>query len=75
MSERRLKIGVVGAGRMGALHARVLGKHPGFELVGVADTNQWRAQIAAWRAGTMPYRDHKDLLDKVDALVIAVPTE
>ncbi|MBI5596142.1 MAG: Gfo/Idh/MocA family oxidoreductase [Elusimicrobia bacterium] len=75
MSEPRLKIGVIGAGRMGALHARVLGKHPGYELVGVADTNQWRAQIAAWRAGTMPYRDHNDLLGKVDALVIAVPTE
>lgn len=72
---KRLKIGVVGAGRMGALHARTLGKHPGFDLVGVADTNRWRAQIAAWRAGTVPYTDHNDLLGKVDALIIAVPTE
>ncbi len=75
MSEKKLKVGVIGAGRMGTHHARVLGKHPGFELVGVADTNQWRAQLAAWRAGGLAYRDFKDLLGKVDAVVIAVPTE
>ncbi|MDE2292569.1 MAG: Gfo/Idh/MocA family oxidoreductase [Elusimicrobia bacterium] len=75
MTAKKLKIGVVGAGRMGANHARILGKHPGFELVGVCDTNQWRAQIAAWRAGALAYREVKDLLDKVDAVVVAVPTQ
>ncbi|MBI3300054.1 MAG: Gfo/Idh/MocA family oxidoreductase [Elusimicrobia bacterium] len=72
---KRLKIGVVGGGRMGSLHARILGKHPGFELVGVADTDRWRAQLVAWRAGTSPYKDYEDLIAKVDAVIVAVPTE
>jgi len=45
----RIKIGVIGAGKIGALHAKVLGKTQGFELCAVCDTNLWRAQFAATR--------------------------
>ena len=72
---QRVKIGVVGAGRMGMNHARVLAKHPGFEFVGVSDISRWRAQMASWRAGGQAFSDYRDLLGKVDALVVAVPTE
>ena len=71
----RVRIGVVGAGRMGMNHARVLAKHPGFEFVGVSDLNRWRAQMASWRAGGKAFTDYHDLLAKVDALIVAVPTE
>jgi len=71
----KIKFAVFGAGKMGTHHARVLGKHPEVELVGVCDMNAWRAQVAAWRGGALPYRDKQDLLQKVDAVVIAVPTE
>ncbi len=74
MTEGRIRFGVIGAGRMGSNHARILGKHPGVELVGVSDTNIWRAQIAAWRGGALAYRDYTDFLKKIDAVVIAVPT-
>jgi predicted dehydrogenase len=71
----RIRFGVIGAGRIGAHHARILGRHPGVELVGVCDTNMWRAQLAAWRGGGLAVRSYTDLLKKVDAVVVAVPTE
>ncbi len=70
-----IKIGVIGAGKIGSHHARILGKLPGVQLAGVCDINLWRAQLVAWRAGTVAYRDHADLLKQVDAAIIAVPTE
>ncbi|HBL18978.1 MAG: hypothetical protein A2X36_07480 [Elusimicrobia bacterium GWA2_69_24] len=75
MTRSKIRIAVVGAGKMGSLHARVSGKHPEVELVGVGDPNTWRAQLAAWRGGGLPYRDYKDLLGKADAAIIAVPTQ
>ncbi len=70
----RLRFGVIGAGRIGAQHARVLSRIPDIDLVGVCDTNLWRAQLASWQANTITVRDYQDLLKKVDAVVIAVPT-
>lgn len=70
----RVRVGVVGAGRIGGHHARILSKLPGVELRGVCDTNLWRAQLAAWKANSVAHRDYKDLLGQVDAVVIAVPT-
>ncbi|MBI5630372.1 MAG: Gfo/Idh/MocA family oxidoreductase [Elusimicrobia bacterium] len=69
-----IKVGVIGAGRIGSHHARILGKTPDVELVGICDTNLWRAQFVAWQSNSMAVREHKDLLGRVDAVVIAVPT-
>lgn len=75
MSDSKLRVGVIGAGKIGAQHARILGRMPEVRLVGVCDTNLWRAQLAAWRSGGMAFRHHKDILAQVDAAVVAVPTE
>jgi len=69
-----IKVGVIGAGKIGTHHARILSKIPDAEVVGVCDTNLWRAQIASWAANTVAIREYKDLLNKVDAVIIAVPT-
>lgn len=74
MSAKKIRFGVVGAGRMGSNHARILGNNPDVDFVGISDTNIWRAQIAAWRGGARAHRDYKDFLNKVDAVVVAVPT-
>jgi predicted dehydrogenase len=74
MNDSKVRIGVIGAGKMGALHAKSLSKIPDFELVGVCDQSLWRAQFAAWQHGTVALRDYNDLLTQVDAVVIAVPT-
>ncbi|MDD5655890.1 MAG: Gfo/Idh/MocA family oxidoreductase [Elusimicrobia bacterium] len=71
---RRIKIGVLGAGKIGTLHAKVLGKTPDFELSGVCDTNLWRAQFAAWQCNTVAARDYRDVIAKSDAIIVSVPT-
>ncbi|MFA6316625.1 MAG: Gfo/Idh/MocA family oxidoreductase [Elusimicrobiota bacterium] len=70
----KIRFAVIGAGKIGGHHARILSKLPDAELVGVCDTNLWRAQLAAWKADSVAVRDYRDLLGKVDAVVIAVPT-
>ncbi|MBI5625274.1 MAG: Gfo/Idh/MocA family oxidoreductase [Elusimicrobia bacterium] len=70
----KLKFAVIGAGKIGGHHSRILRSIPGVELVGVCDTNLWRAQLTAWKADSVAVRDYHDLLGKVDAVVIAVPT-
>ncbi|MDD5629978.1 MAG: Gfo/Idh/MocA family oxidoreductase [Elusimicrobia bacterium] len=71
---RRIKIGVLGAGKIGSLHAKVLTKTPDFELVAVCDTNLWRAQLAAWQCNTVAVRDYRDVIAKSDAVIVGVPT-
>ncbi|MBI4375442.1 MAG: Gfo/Idh/MocA family oxidoreductase [Elusimicrobia bacterium] len=70
----RVRVAVIGAGRIGNHHARILGRMPEVELVAVCDTNLWRAQLAAWQSNSVAVKRYQDALDKVDAVVIAVPT-
>jgi predicted dehydrogenase len=70
----KLRVAVIGAGKMGTHHARALSKLPDVELVGVCDTNVWKAQLAAWQSNTVAVRDYKDVLQRVDAVIVAVPT-
>ncbi|MDX6769529.1 MAG: Gfo/Idh/MocA family oxidoreductase [Elusimicrobiota bacterium] len=74
MTQSKIRVAVIGAGKMGGYHAKSLSKIPDVELVGVCDTNVWRAQLAAWQANTVAVRDYKDVLGRVDAVVVAVPT-
>ncbi|MBI5244608.1 MAG: Gfo/Idh/MocA family oxidoreductase [Elusimicrobia bacterium] len=75
MKPNKLRFAVIGAGRIGAHHARIIGRHPDAELVGVCDPNVWRAQVLAWRTGALAYRDYRQILDRIDAAVVAVPTD
>ena len=74
MTQSKIRVAVVGAGKMGGYHAKAFSKNPDVELVGVCDTNVWRAQLAAWQANTVAVRDYKDVLGRVDAVIVAVPT-
>ena len=75
MSEAaKIRVAVVGAGKMGGYHAKYLSKNPDVELVGVCDTIGWKAQLAAWQANTVAIRDYREALGRVDAVVVAVPT-
>jgi predicted dehydrogenase len=70
----KIRVAVIGAGKMGTYHAKLLGKTPDVDLVGVCDTNVWKAQLAAWQSNSVAVRDYKDVLGRVDAVVVAVPT-
>jgi predicted dehydrogenase len=71
---RRIRLGVVGAGRLGGFHAQKLAALPDVELVGVADPAADRRNRVALQCRTRPLSHHRQLLDRVDAAVIAAPT-
>jgi len=71
---KNIRIGVVGTGHLGQYHARILAKIKNCELVGIADIDKKVARRIAHVCKTEAFFDHKDLLDKVDAISIAVPT-
>src|SRR5215468_2943031 len=70
-----LRIGVIGVGFLGKHHARILSAMPGVTLVGVVDKNLGRATEIASQYGARPSLDARELMGKVDAVTIAVPTE
>lgn len=69
-----LRIAVVGVGQLGQHHARLLAPMDGVALTGVVDTRPERAREIAARHGVEAFTDARDVLDRVDAVCIAVPT-
>jgi len=68
------RVAVVGAGRMGKLHARVLSELPGAQLVCVVDVNAATAEAVARQRNCQALTDPAAAVPRVDAAVIAVPT-
>jgi predicted dehydrogenase len=69
-----MRTAVVGAGKMGEIHARVYDQLPQCDFVAVVDIDTERAERLAERYGAEPYADCTDILGKVDAVTIATPT-
>jgi predicted dehydrogenase len=74
-SDTPLRVAVIGVGHLGRHHARILSTLPGATLVGVVDVKPERAAEIAAAHGSRSFTDYHDLLDQVDAVSIAVPTE
>lgn len=70
----RLKVGVVGVGHLGRHHARVLAAMPEVELVGVVDGRPEQARAVAEACQCQAFSDYRELLDRIDAVSVAVPT-
>lgn len=71
-----LRFGVIGAGRIGQVHAESVATTEGAELVMVADVFIDGAKKAAERFGAVATDDPMQLFDKskVDAVIVASPT-
>lgn len=74
MSGTPLRLGVVGVGHLGRHHARLLAGMPGATLVAAVDLDRSRAEAAVAGTGADALTDYRELLDKVDAVTVAVPT-
>jgi len=73
----KLRIGVIGTGHLGSLHARVyssLRPKYGITLAGVCDIDREVAEDVAKKYNTTPCTDYHDLIGQVDAVSIVVPT-
>lgn len=74
MEETKLRTAVVGAGKMGTIHAKVYSQLPNSELVAVVDTDERKAKSLAEKHGCAAFTNGADILDRVDAVTIATPT-
>ncbi len=71
----KLKVGVIGTGKMGRNHVRNYADEIGrFELVGVYDENNQTAKKVAQQFNTRAFKDMSELLDEVDAVSVVVPS-
>ena len=69
-----LRVGVVGVGHLGQHHARLLSAMPGTALVAVADIDPSRALEVGSRYQAASVAHWSELIGRVDAVSIAVPT-
>lgn len=74
MSNEKIRTAVIGAGKMGSIHAKVYRQLPESELVAVVDVDPAKAAQLAEQHGCPACTDCAEILDKVDAVTIATPT-
>jgi predicted dehydrogenase len=76
MTAGSLRVGVIGAGRMGRNHVETWERLPGAEVVAVCDPDPEAAAAAVARRRIDAYADPADLLarDDVEAVSVVVPT-
>jgi len=72
---QRLRVGVVGIGYLGRFHAEKYAAIPEADLVGLADLLPERTKEWADKLRTEAFASHRDLLGKVDAVSVVVPTD
>ena len=77
-SGERVKVGIIGAGFIGQLHAEALARVPNAEVVAVASPSAGRGEAlaAAWGI-PRHYTDYRDLLqrDDLDLVTLGVPND
>lgn len=70
----KVKVGVIGVGRMGKYHAGILSELPEVELAAVVDIDSKVRKVIEDNFNAPGFESYKDLYGKVDAAVVAVPT-
>lgn len=71
---RKIRLGVVGVGYLGRLHAQKIASFDDVEFVGVSDANPAHGKAVAEECGTAWFPSHRELVERVDGISIAVPT-
>ncbi len=69
-----LRVGVIGAGKLGLTHIQQLKEIDFFEVVGFFDSNLEQAQIVSGQTGIEYFDDVDELIDIVDVVDIVKPT-
>lgn len=70
----KLKLAVIGAGHLGRIHAKLAKGNEHFEVVGVADPVPSALQTVGLDLELPTCEDYKQLIDKIDAAIVATPT-
>jgi len=71
---KKQRTAVIGAGKMGGIHAKVYDKIEGCELVAVVDSQKEKAVKLAEQYNCKALTDCNELIGQVDAVTISAPT-
>jgi predicted dehydrogenase len=71
----QIKLGIVGVGHLGSVHARLASSIPAIDLVGVYDIDQSRCLDVASSCSSRAFDALPELLREADAVCIVAPTE
>lgn len=71
---KTVNVAVIGVGHLGSIHAAIYAKLKESKLAGVCDIDEDRGKAVARQLNTCFYPDYNDLIGKIDAASIAVPT-
>ena len=74
MSDKKIKVGVVGVGALGRHHARLHNINPEAELVGIYDSNPQVAKVISNEFGVKIFETIEELAEASEAMSIAVPS-
>lgn len=69
-----IRVAVIGVGKAGSLHTKAYSRLKGAELVGICDIDNEKARTIAEQFSTQSFADYRNLIKKIDAVSIAVPT-
>jgi len=73
MATPDLRAAIIGAGRLGTLHAQKYARAPGVKLAFIVDIDRDRACALATATGAIALADHRELAGRVDLATVAVP--
>lgn len=72
--KKQIRTAVIGVGYLGKFHAEKYASLENSDLVAVVDIDRKRADEVAAKVGTKGFADYRDIIDKVDAVSVVVPT-
>ena len=73
----KVRIGIIGMGRMGLTHYSIINTHPAVEMTAIADTSSLMLNmISKYLPGVKMFSDYKELLNSglVDAVIVCTPS-
>ncbi len=68
-----MRVGIVGCGKVGTIHAAALASLPDVSFAGACDADRSRAEAFAAKFRVQPFTDVRALVREVDAVVIGTP--
>ena len=71
----KLKVAVIGTGALGSIHAKIYSELEGIQLVGICDIDANKLSLLSKGFNVAGFKDYRQLLGKVDAASIVVPTK
>ena len=74
MSDKKPKMGVVGAGHLGKHHIKHLSNHKGVDFIGVFDINEDSLKNICDEFSVRPFKSLEELISLCDAVNIVTPT-